>query len=122
MGLFGLTLARIDGQSMEPGLPSGSFALFQKRRRYQKGDTVLVQHPRLGRIVKEVAARTERGFLLKGTSPASPSTATLGLVPGKALLGTKIWAVAPKSEPPHPTSRPRPAIERETKDTFSHEH
>lgn len=81
MSLFGFTIARIRGGSMEPMLPSGSIALFRARRSVVRGDVVLVDHPDFGLIVKRANMVDEDGTVaLEGTSPASTSAERLGSV------------------------------------------
>ncbi|MEP3049940.1 MAG: S24/S26 family peptidase [Erythrobacter sp.] len=94
MSLFGFTFARIDGGSMEPVLPSGSMALFRRRKTVVKGDIVLADHPEFGVIVKRVRAIEPDGALaLEGTAPQSTSAQRLGSVEPARVRGVllKHW-------------------------------
>ncbi|MEM6476048.1 MAG: S24/S26 family peptidase [Pseudomonadota bacterium] len=91
MSLFGFTFARIRGDSMEPMLPSGSLALFRARKRVERGDVVLVDHPEFGVIVKRARDVGEDGSVaLEGTSPASTSPERLGRVERSRVQGVMV--------------------------------
>lgn len=91
--MFGITIVRISGSSMEPRLRSGDFGVFLRRRRYQIGDIVLVQHPRLGKIVKVLRTLQGDEVTLEGTSPLSTSSAAMGQLPTSAILGRLIFHI-----------------------------
>ena len=96
MGLFGFTFVRISGHSMEPMLPADTIALFRTRKRVERGDVVLADHPEFGLIVKRVREVGERGALaLEGLSPASTSAERLGSVEPAAIRGSLVWPRLP---------------------------
>ena len=95
--MFGWRLIRVDGESMAPDLPSGSYALFRKCRSNRKGDTVLVNHSRLGLIIKDISDFTPGGQIwLKGRSPLSISRQRMGQIDRTQILGKLIWAHRPR--------------------------
>ncbi len=88
-------LVRICGESMAPRLRPGSFALFRPPRHLTSGDTVLVEHPRYGRIVKSVRAIADGEVWLEGLSSHSIAADRLGSVPFQAILGRLAFQVSP---------------------------
>lgn len=96
MGLF--RLIKVEGDSMARMLPDGSFALFRAARRVRPGQTVLVQHPRFGRIVKQVTSCTDDGIGLRGLNMKSTSAEDLGRVPLKAVEGVLLWSLKPRQK------------------------
>lgn len=84
---FGLRLVRIDGDSMAPRLPHGTFALFRRTSWIEPDDIVLVQHPVFGRIVKKVVSVSSQGLTLAGLSSRSVSSLSLGPVEHGAVQG-----------------------------------
>ena len=98
--MLGWRLVSIKGASMAPALRAGDYALFRRRRRYNVGDTVLVDHPEFGLIVKQIAEIGATGLELKGTGPLSTSQARLGQLPFRRLKGRLVWVFkAPTSTP-----------------------
>ena len=95
LGRWRWRVVRICGESMAPRLLPGSFALFRPARRLTSGDTVLVEHPRYGRIVKSVRAIADGEVWLQGLSPHSITADRLGSVPFQAVLGRLAFQVAP---------------------------
>lgn len=88
--MFGFSIARVRGNSIEPNLPVGSVALFRRRKTkaIQRGDVVLVDHPALGKIVKKVTAVGRKGNVhLKGMSSSATGEEPSGKVPREAILG-----------------------------------
>jgi len=83
---------------MEPGLPPGSYVLFKRKRAYGAGDIVLVNHPRFGRIVKQILCAENGRFALCGTGEQSTSTKDLGVIAPEAILGVQLWASRPPAE------------------------
>ena len=94
--MLGWHLSRIDGQSMVPLIPAGSFGLFRARSTYQVGDILMVVHPRFGRIVKRCWQQTEDRFWLEGLGPATTPAAALGAVTASDILGRLVWLSPPK--------------------------
>ena len=88
--IFGLRLVRIDGDSMAPKLPHGTFALFRRTRWIRPDDIVLVQHPVFGRIVKKVTSVSSQGITLTGLSSHSVSSLSLGPVDRRNVQGKLI--------------------------------
>lgn len=81
---------------MLPGLQPGSYALFRRSRGYGVGQTVLVDHPQFGRIVKRISDVSEQGVSLHGTSQFSTSSEALGVVPSSTLMGRLVWVSPPR--------------------------
>ncbi|MEM6857597.1 MAG: S24 family peptidase [Pseudomonadota bacterium] len=91
VSLFGFTLARIDGPSMEPSLPDKSLALFRAKKSVGQGDVVLIDHPHFGMIVKCARSVESDGAVwLEGTSPASTSAEKLGRVSPDCIKGVLV--------------------------------
>ena len=90
---LGWSLVRVRGESMRPRLEPGDFAIFKAARAYAVGDTVLVDHPVYGRIVKSVRAFDGGRVWLAGTAPKSISAEALRSVPRTAIIGRQIWRV-----------------------------
>lgn len=95
MGFCGWRVVRISGQSMEPEIRAGAYGVFRRTGRVDKNDTVLVDHPRLGLIVKAVLRVDEGGIWLCGRNDASTSSIALGAVPRNAVLGKLVFKVSP---------------------------
>lgn len=95
LGRWRWRVVRICGESMTPRLRPGSFALFRPARTLTSGDTVLVEHPRYGRIVKSVRAIADGEVWLEGLSPHSTAADRLGSVPSQTVLGRLAFQVPP---------------------------
>lgn len=80
---------------MEPRLRSGDFALFFPRRHYRVADIVLVAHPSLGLIVKQIRSLNAGTVTLAGTGAFSTSTERMGAVATSAIRGRLIWHIRP---------------------------
>jgi signal peptidase I len=88
---MGFTIARVRGQSMEPGLPHGTLVLFRRRKGVKRGDVVLVDHPEHGRIVKKVSAVGRQGNIhLRGTSGRASGTSGMSKIHKDAVLGVML--------------------------------
>lgn len=113
--IFGLTLVKISGESMEPVLPDGSHILFRPIARDRRkivpnirlGDIVCVDHPRYGRIVKQIASLGDDGFELEGISPKSTSRAKMGRLPYRKLCGKMAMAYLSNGRWLSPETLPR---------------
>ena len=82
---------------MSPLLPDGSYVIFRRARKLAPGDTVLVEHPQFGPIVKNIARiNTDGRLALEGISPASTSSAKLGLISPECIRGKMIASRKPK--------------------------
>ena len=92
MPIFGFTIARIRGRSMEPELRHGTIALFRKRKRPVRGEVVLVDHPKLGRIARKVTTVGRKGNVhLAATSRrVSGRCEKAGAVPREAVCGVLV--------------------------------
>lgn len=117
--MFGLTLVKVSGESMDPVLPEGSHILFRRitigwagnrakiATNIKLGDIVLVDHPKLGRIVKRIAYLGDDGFELEGISPKSTSRTKMGLLPYRTLRGRMALAYLSSGRWLSPESLPR---------------
>lgn len=85
---------------MAPSLPDGTYALFRITRNVQTDDTVLVDHPRFGLIVKDVSAISEAGLELQGRDTRSTPTDLLGVVTQSRILGRLVWVLSKPQPPP----------------------
>ena len=96
--VLGWTIVRVSGHSMEPALRDGDYAILRRRKPrgvVNLGDVVLVDHPRLGLIVKAVREKVGDDCVsLEGTSAASTSREDLGSVGIRSVLATLVWRVA----------------------------
>lgn len=72
--MFGLSIARVKGNSLAPQLPHGSIVMFRRRRGVARGDVVLVDHPDLGRIVRKVTTVGRRGNVYLKDVPRDEET------------------------------------------------
>ena len=93
--MLGWRLTRIEGHSMAPQIPAGSFGLFRRRRDYRTGDIVLVDHPHYGRLVKQIAAIDTAEVWLQGTGTDTLSRAAMGALPLDCIYGRLIWLSRP---------------------------
>ncbi len=84
-------LYRVDGDSMSPSLLPGDYVITwsASASRIKIGQVVVVNHPRLGRIIKRVNQVTDQGqLMLSGDNKlASTSTEDIGQVSAKHLIG-----------------------------------
>ena len=96
--IFGWTLVRISGHSMEPALRNGDYAILKRLKspgNLDAGDIVLVNHPRFGLIIKAVRARDgAASVFLEGASAASTPRDELGSVGSQCVLATLVWRIA----------------------------
>ena len=88
--MFGLSLYRVRGASMEPTLRSGDLLLLRQRGA-RHGDVVVVEHPRFGTIVKRVGA----DGLLQGDGEESTDASRLGKVIDAELRGVAVLVITP---------------------------
>ena len=85
--MFGFTIAHVRGDSMSPRLHDGQLKLFRRKPTYKIGEIVLVDHPRYGLVIKQVAALTEMSVRLQGLNPNSVSEDSIGDVPLDRIAG-----------------------------------
>ena len=67
-------LIRVDGDSMSPALENGDYILIKKARSQVKlrpGLIYVVNHDRLGRIIKRLKSVDQDGLWFSGDNPAS---------------------------------------------------
>ena len=86
--MFGFKLYRVRGQSMIPTLLAGDIVLLKNRAAWC-GDIVVVNHTRLGSIIKRI---DESGHLV-GDGPESSDA--LGPYDPNTLIGVAILAITP---------------------------
>ena len=95
-----MRIARVDGRSLAPRLPEGSFAVFRRRREVKRGDIVAARHPQLGIIVRRVATITLRGRISlhamprqgsDGEGASAGSSAGSSAVARDQILGTLMF-------------------------------
>ncbi|HTV22541.1 MAG TPA: S24/S26 family peptidase [Polyangiaceae bacterium] len=102
-----LRVVRVGGDSMSPTLENGDFVVAlgaPLARQHRAGDVVIVDHARLGLIVKRIAELDPSGnwVQLEGDSAASTTREALGRVPCHHVKGRAILRIAPA---PRGTSR-----------------
>ena len=94
-----LRLHRVEGHSMQPRWQPGDYVLsLYWPGPYRAGQTVVAEHPRFGRIIKQIARteQTEAGdtlIWLTGTHSSSTRTERLGALPRSAMIGRVIKTV-----------------------------
>ena len=109
--MLGWTLVRVSGGSMAPLLRDGDYVAartFGPTRRPSDGDIVLVDHPRLGLIVKRVCeTATDGRYRLEGLAPESTDSVALGWMPRDCLIARARWRIGPAGV--SRLARPRPS-------------
>lgn len=79
-----LKIVKVRGRSMHPTLASGDYLICTKARlqkHLRSGFVVVVDHPRLGQIVKRIKSIEVNGLRLMGDGPESTHSDTIGDVP-----------------------------------------
>lgn len=94
--MFGWSLIRVSGESMQPMLSPGTFALFRKQASYSDGDIVLVNHPRFGRIVKRAIDVGTGSLWLEGANAQSLSRESMGPIERSHINGKLIYQIVRK--------------------------
>ncbi len=92
--MLGFRLIRVSGDSMEPGLPNGSFALFRPVFTPRVGKTVLVEHDAFGLIIKRIVATSKDAITIAGTDPRSTSSEKLGPITKRQIKGALLLRLA----------------------------
>ncbi len=96
--LLGWGVVRVEGRSMAPTLEDGDYVIVRDygpgRRRPRVGDIALLDHPRLGRLLKRLADESDGHFSLIGDGVATTPSIDLGSVPPERLLARVVWRVA----------------------------
>ena len=86
---------KVTGDSMLPSFCGGDFVIIYRRSKstFKQGDVVVVEHTRLGKIIKRImAVESEGNLLLAGDNfAASTDTLTLGTIEPEQVLGRVIW-------------------------------
>lgn len=98
--MLGLTIGRVQGQSMLPRLLPDSFVLcvwlpwFIPKK---IGAMYYIQHPQYGAIVKTLAVVHANGNLeFRGESNYSTTQQALGQLHHRHIIGRVLWVFAPK--------------------------
>ena len=84
-----ISINKVKGRSMEPDLHNGDYIVVLSiyLSRLQLGDWVIINHPRFGRIVKEICDVSVDGFRVKGLNQDSTDSRSLGLITQDMILG-----------------------------------
>ncbi|WP_416878047.1 S24 family peptidase [Litorimonas sp.] len=93
-------LIRVEGDSMSPTLVNGDYILIKKARsriKPQPGLIYVIDHLRLGQIIKRLSRVNEKGLWFSGDSPESTSTETLGPTRPNDITGRAVLKISPKS-------------------------
>ena len=89
--MFGINLYRVDGISMQPRIPDGSFVLCMSafsRTRLTLGAIYLFDHPRLGELIKTLVKIDNAGNLwFKGENDTSISSQEMGPIRSGRVIG-----------------------------------
>ncbi|TYK66864.1 S24 family peptidase [Colwellia echini] len=97
--IFGLNLFKVTGESMAPAIPSGCFILSAKLLMMlpiKEGQTMVINHPQFGVIVKTVAMVDKNGFVWsRGANNNSLSVEQLGPVYKHQILGRVVRVFTP---------------------------
>ena len=92
-------LIRVEGDSMSPTLENGDYILIQRPRSQKNlrpGLIYVLNHDRLGRLVKRLSRIDESGLWFCGDNPRSTTPEKIGSLPYDALIGRALIAVTPK--------------------------
>ena len=92
-------LIRVEGDSMFPTLENGDYILIKNPRSQKKlrpGFIYVLNHDRLGRLVKRLNRLDEFGLWFSGDNPHSTPSEKIGAQPYDAITGRAILAITPK--------------------------
>ena len=89
-------IIKVSGDSMSPTIENGDYILTIRPRTLCAGFIYVLQHNRMGRIVKRLSEDTAEGFLFEGDNAASSSSDKIGLVKRDQITGRAIFAITPK--------------------------
>jgi len=89
-------LIRVSGGSMEPTVSDGDYILITKPRRIRPGFIYVLQHERLGRIVKRLDLINEGQCKWSGDSLESTESDRIGLTSKDCILGQARLAITPR--------------------------
>ena len=98
MTLFGLKIWKVTGHSMFPRIPQHSYVLvihWFKFRKIKPEQTILINHPKYGRIIKKVAIVDKNDLIwCKGENSSSITVEQLGPVSKAQVIGQVIKVFA----------------------------
>lgn len=98
---LGLKLWKVEGHSMAPMIPSGSFLLASKWLKLfpiKEGQQLVINHPKYGFMVKTVALVDKNGFIWsKGENPSSISVEQMGPISKQQIFGRVVRIFKPES-------------------------
>jgi len=84
---------------MSPTLENGDYILIKKPRSQQKlrpGFIYVLNHERLGRLIKRLDRVEPEGAWFSGDNPRSTPSDRIGAVPPKAIKGQAVLIISPK--------------------------
>ena len=97
---LGLKIWKVQGLSMAPVIPAGSFILairWLSLLPIREGHRLIINHPKYGIIVKTVAMIDKSGFIWsKGENVESVSVEQLGPVDKQQILGRVVGVFKPE--------------------------
>ena len=91
-----IKFVKVRGESMAPTFVDGDYLLITKARPIRSGFVVLVNHPKLGLIVKRVLSVTNTSVCLEGDGHHSTSLHSMKDVALENLKGRVRLAITPK--------------------------
>ncbi|WP_051786093.1 S24 family peptidase [Endozoicomonas numazuensis] len=100
--MFWLSIHKVRGESMSPRIPDKSYALILSTRMAHRlgfmlpkvGDTLVVDHDRLGTIIKTVAKIDRLGrFWLKRENDSSVSMREMGPIRLRQVIGKVVFNI-----------------------------
>ncbi len=89
----------VEGSSMAPTLKDGDFVTARPfDHKISVGDVVVIEHPKLGKIVKRVSSFNEKGqFKVSGDNPTSTSSEKIGAIESSQISQIICYRVNPYS-------------------------
>ena len=91
-----MRMIKISGNSLEPLLSSGDYALVRTTPlpRIRPQDIVVFRHPDYGLLIKQVQRITDSGDLfVQGLRPHSVDSRSFGAVPRASVFGKVVWSI-----------------------------
>ena len=98
VGNFGLTVARVQGESMAPSYHSGDLVLIRKARKVKRNNIVIAHRPDQEDllIIKRVITITNNGYWLQGDNPEfSDDSRLFGEVSKELIKGIVLFKYWP---------------------------
>lgn len=89
-------IIKVSGDSMSPTLENGDYILTFKPRTFRAGFIYVLNHDRMGRIVKRLSHQTEDEFWFEGDNAASSSLDKIGCVTRDQIIGHAVLRITPK--------------------------